>query len=108
MVAVVLTPEQVAEITQRAQTREGYRITVSLEELTVKDAAGFQANFEIEPFTRYCLLDGLADIGLTLRHQPQIEAYEAARRAKCWLPAVLYSQNADAVCLRAGSQSSRV
>ena len=88
MLAVVLAPEQVAEITQRALAREGYRLTVSLEELTVKDDAGFQASFQIEAFTRYCLLEGLDDIGLTFRHQPQIEAYEAARKAKSWLPAV--------------------
>ena len=84
----VVKPEEVVEITKRSQTKEGYRLTVSLEDLTVKDNADFQAKFQIEPFTRYCLLEGLDDIGLTLRHQPQIDAYEKARQARNWLPAV--------------------
>ncbi|HTC93115.1 MAG TPA: 3-isopropylmalate dehydratase small subunit [Terriglobales bacterium] len=88
LLAVVLKPEEVAEITKRAQTGEGYRLTVSLEDMTVKDDAGFQAIFNIEAFTRYCLLEGLDDIGLTMRHQSQIEAYEKARQGKSWLPAV--------------------
>jgi 3-isopropylmalate/(R)-2-methylmalate dehydratase small subunit len=88
LLAVVLKPEEVAEITKRAQTKEGYRLTVSLEDQTVKDSAGFEARFQIESFTRYYLLEGLDDIGLTLRHQSQIEAYEAARKAKSWLPVV--------------------
>jgi len=88
LLAVALKPEEVAEITRRAQTKEGYRLTVSLEDQAVKDEAGFEAKFQIESFTRYCLLEGLDDIGLTLRHQSQIEAYEKARQAKSWLPAV--------------------
>jgi 3-isopropylmalate/(R)-2-methylmalate dehydratase small subunit len=88
LLAVALKPEEVAEITKRAQTKEGYSLTVSLEDQTVKDDAGFEAKFQIESFTRYCLLEGLDDIGLTLRHQSQIEAYEKARQAKSWLPAV--------------------
>jgi len=88
LLAVALKPEEVAEIIKRAQTKEGYRLTLSLEDQTVKDDAGFKAEFEIEPFTRYCLLEGLDDIGLTLRHQSQIEAYEEARKARAWLPAL--------------------
>jgi 3-isopropylmalate/(R)-2-methylmalate dehydratase small subunit len=88
LLAVVLKPEEVAELTKRAQTGECYRLKVSLEDMTVKDAAGFQAIFNIEAFTRYCLLEGLDDIGLTLRHQSQIEAYEKSRQAKNWLPTV--------------------
>jgi len=88
LLAVALKPEEVVEITKRSQTKEGYRLTVSLEDLTVKDNADFQTKFQIEPFTRYCLLEGLDDIGLTLRHQPQIDAYEKARQARNWLPAV--------------------
>ena len=88
LLAVVLKPEEVAELTKRVQTKEGYRLTVSLEEMTVKDDAGFRAKFQIESFTRYCLLEGLDDIGLTLRYQSQIEAYEKTRQGKSWLPAL--------------------
>jgi 3-isopropylmalate/(R)-2-methylmalate dehydratase small subunit len=88
LLAVALKPEEVSEITKRAQTNEAYRLTVSLEDQTVKDNAGFEAKFQIESFTRYCLLEGLDDIGLTLRHQSQIEAFEKARQTKSWLPAL--------------------
>jgi 3-isopropylmalate/(R)-2-methylmalate dehydratase small subunit len=88
LLAVALKPEEVAEITKRAQTKQSYRLTLSLEDQTAKDDAGFEASFQIESFTRYCLLEGLDDIGLTLRHQSQIEAYEGARQSKSWLPAV--------------------
>ena len=39
--------------------------------------AGFSATFQIDEFTRHCLLEGLDDIGLTLKHEPEITAYES-------------------------------
>jgi len=44
---------------------------------TVSDERGFSANFPMDDFTRYCLLNGLDDIGLTLQHEAEIAAYEA-------------------------------
>ena len=58
--------------------------TVDLEATTVA-GGGVQASFEIDQFTRWRLLEGLDDIGLTLRHADAVAAYEATRPS--WLPA---------------------
>ena len=82
IVPVVLPDEQVAELVRRAQETEGYQLTVDLERREVRDAAGFSAPFEFDEFRRYCLMEGLDDIGLTLRHEPEIAAYEARRASR--------------------------
>jgi 3-isopropylmalate/(R)-2-methylmalate dehydratase small subunit len=79
IVPVVLTEEELRELARRSQETEGYQVTVDLERCVVKDAKGFLASFVIEEFRRGCLLEGLDDIGLTLRYEPQIKAYEQAR-----------------------------
>jgi 3-isopropylmalate/(R)-2-methylmalate dehydratase small subunit len=62
-------------------------VTVDVERLLVAaPAAGIEAGFPLDPFTQHCLLEGLDDIGLTLRYADDISAYEARRPA--WLPAV--------------------
>src|SRR5690349_8043166 len=67
----------VAEIMKRAQEVEGYELTVDLETQMITDKNGLSVPFEVASFQRYCLLEGLDDIGLTLRHEAAIEAYEA-------------------------------
>jgi 3-isopropylmalate/(R)-2-methylmalate dehydratase small subunit len=79
IVPVGLSEREVAEITQRAQTVEGYRLTVDLGRSVVQDANGFSAAFEIDEFRRHCLMEGLDDIGLTLQYELQVSAYEAQR-----------------------------
>ena len=82
-----LGEEQVAELLHKAQTIPGYQLTVSLEEQTVTDSAGFKATFEIDPFRKFCLLEGLDDIGLTLRHADALDAYETKHDEAGWLKA---------------------
>ncbi len=78
IVPVVLTRDEVAELTRRAsRPTENYRVTIDLESRTVKDDAGFAAPFQIDEFRRHCLLEGLDNIALTLRHEPQIAAFES-------------------------------
>jgi 3-isopropylmalate/(R)-2-methylmalate dehydratase small subunit len=60
---------------------------VSLEDQTVKDDQGFSATFTIDPFRRYCLLEGLDDIGLTLRHADALDKFEQKHDADFWLAA---------------------
>jgi len=79
MLPIVLPEGVVAEIMQRTQENEGYKLTIDLEALTIKDEIGLATTFTVSEFQRYCLLQGLDDIGLTLRHEDAIEAYEAAR-----------------------------
>jgi 3-isopropylmalate/(R)-2-methylmalate dehydratase small subunit len=77
LLTVRLSDEQVAGIMRRTKEIEGYQLTVDLETLLVTDAQGFAANFVVDDFARYCLLNGLDDIGLTLQRESEISAYEA-------------------------------
>ena len=79
MLPVVLPQEDVAEVMRRAQDRESYELTVDLEKKMIADESGFSREFSVGDFQRYCLLEGLDDIGLTLRHEDAIRAYEASR-----------------------------
>ena len=81
LLPVVLAESEVAEIVRRARHTECYQLTVDLERRVVEDGKGFQARFQIDDFRRYCLLEGLDDIGLTLRHADEIAAYETRRPA---------------------------
>jgi 3-isopropylmalate/(R)-2-methylmalate dehydratase small subunit len=74
LLPVQLPPEQVKELMARADA--GEEITVDLEART---AGGF--SFGLDDFARECLLDGLDDIGLTLRDEPALTAYESAHAA---------------------------
>ena len=69
----------VEEIMKCAKEREGYRLTVDLERQIVEDESGLSIPFVVSEFQRYCLLEGLDDIGLTLRHEDAIRAYEMGR-----------------------------
>lgn len=77
VLTVVLTEEEAAGIARRAEV-PGYKLTVDLEKCAVTDGSGFSAKFKIDDFTRHCLLEGLDDIGLTLKHEAEIAKYEAA------------------------------
>ncbi|WP_263408363.1 3-isopropylmalate dehydratase small subunit [Terriglobus tenax] len=78
-----LTEAEVATLMERAKIA-GYEITVDLEAQTVTDAQGFKASFEIDPFRKYCLLNGLDDIGLTLRHVAELDKFEAKHNNEFW------------------------
>jgi 3-isopropylmalate/(R)-2-methylmalate dehydratase small subunit len=73
---VKLSETEVGELLKRASGHEGYQLTVDLEQCRVSDSIGFVARFEMDPFRRRCLLEGLDDIGLTLRFAQQITDYE--------------------------------
>lgn len=79
MLPVVLPEEQVSVLMRRAQATPGYQATVDLEAQSVTDDQGFSASFEIDPFVRERLLNGLDDIGLTLQQGDDISAYESRR-----------------------------
>jgi 3-isopropylmalate/(R)-2-methylmalate dehydratase small subunit len=77
VLTVVLSEDEVSEIARRAAEMDDYEITVDLEQCKVHDDHGLTAAFQIDEFTRHCLLEGLDDIGLTLQHESDIAAYEA-------------------------------
>ena len=78
MLPITLTTDQVHEVMRRAQQQEGYELTVDLERQTIEDSDGLAILFTVGEFQRYCLLEGLDDIGLTLRHEDAIRAYEVS------------------------------
>ncbi|HEX6284980.1 MAG TPA: 3-isopropylmalate dehydratase small subunit [Pyrinomonadaceae bacterium] len=73
MLPITLPEEQVRELMRRR------KVTVDLETQTITDDEGFGVKFEVDSFQRYCLLEGLDDIGLTLKHEDAIKAFEASR-----------------------------
>ncbi len=85
IVLVRLSEEDTALLLQRAATIPHYQLTVSLEDQTVTDAECFHATFDIDPFRKFCLVEGLDDIGLTLRHSAELDAYESKHNHDNWL-----------------------
>lgn len=81
---VKLSEAQVEDLLQRAKRTAGYKLHVSLVDKTVKDDQGFSAKFEIDDFRRTCLLEGLDEIGLTLKHDGEIAAFEQRRAVRAW------------------------
>ena len=79
MLAVALPEPVVAELMIRAQQDKGYELTVDLERQVVEDSKGLSITFSVGDFQRYCLLEGLDDIALTLRHEDEIKTFEASR-----------------------------
>jgi 3-isopropylmalate/(R)-2-methylmalate dehydratase small subunit len=79
--AVRLSEDEVAELMQQAEEIDGHQVTIDLEKCEVRDEQGFRATFPMDEFVRHCLLNGLDDIGLTLLHEAEIEAYEARHPA---------------------------
>ena len=81
---VKLSEDDVKALLQRAQSTRGYKLHVSLLDKTVRDDQGFSARFDIDDFRRTCLLEGLDEIGLTLKHETEIAAFEEKRAARGW------------------------
>ena len=80
LLPVVLPEDEVKRIISNAEADPGYRVTVDLEAQRVSDeGGGVDVGFEVEPFRRHCLLNGLDDIGLTLEHEDRISAFETRR-----------------------------
>ena len=90
LLPVVLTESAIARLFDEVNAFPGYRLTVDLERQVVVKPDGTEISFDVQPFRKYCLLNGLDDIGLTLKHQDKIQAFEASRlAAKPWLAKTL-------------------
>jgi 3-isopropylmalate/(R)-2-methylmalate dehydratase small subunit len=84
MLPVQLPEETVREIMERAKAKEGMQVTVDLARQTVTLDDGYSASFDIDPFRKHSLMEGLDDIGLSLQHEPVIAGFESHRPS--WLP----------------------
>jgi 3-isopropylmalate/(R)-2-methylmalate dehydratase small subunit len=76
---VVLPEGLVRDIIDRATNEPDYRVTIDLERQTVADERDTLATFDVDPAVKHRLLNGLDDIGLTLQHAPEIDAFEQRR-----------------------------
>ena len=80
LLPLTLPAEVIDQLFVEAQATTGYQLTVNLEEQQVVTPSGAAFAFSIDDFRKYCLLNGLDDIGLTLQHADDIRAYEAKRK----------------------------
>jgi 3-isopropylmalate/(R)-2-methylmalate dehydratase small subunit len=87
IVLVRLSDADVNTLLQNSEKIPNYQLTVSLEAQTVTDGRGFSAQFEIDPFRKFCLVEGLDDIGLTLRHEAALDKFEVKHDDANWLKA---------------------
>ena len=86
LLPIVLSEAQVAALFAEALAFPGYKLTIDLERQVIVKAQGEEIPFDVEVFRKYCLINGLDDIGLTLRHSDKIKSFEAERLAtKPWL-----------------------
>jgi 3-isopropylmalate/(R)-2-methylmalate dehydratase small subunit len=79
MLPITLPEAEVARLMSRTQQNTGYELTADLERQVVEDSEGLSVSFVVGDFQRYCLLEGLDDIALTLRHEIEIKTYESSR-----------------------------
>ena len=83
---IKLEKEEVDRLMADAEKGENARISVDLEAQTISASDGTTFAFEVDPFKKYCLLEGLDDIGLTMKKMDSIEAYEDEQRMRMpWL-----------------------
>lgn len=86
LLPIVLSESQVDALFNDTMVFPGYSLTIDLERQVIVRPQGEEIPFEVQAFRKYCLLNGLDDIGLTLRHKEKIKAFEAQRLAqKPWL-----------------------
>ena len=90
LLPIQLPEATVARLFDEVAAFPGYQLTIDLERQVVVLPQGEEIPFEVQGFRKYCLLNGLDDIGLTLRYKDKIQAFEANRLAtKPWLASTL-------------------
>jgi 3-isopropylmalate/(R)-2-methylmalate dehydratase small subunit len=82
LLPIVLPAGSVDLLFHEVLAEPGYRLTVDLPVQAVATPSGKTLAFDIDPFRKHCLVNGLDEIGLTLQHVDQIRAFEAKRRAE--------------------------
>ncbi|MDN5753988.1 MAG: 3-isopropylmalate dehydratase small subunit [Nitrosospira sp.] len=86
LLPIVLEANNMEHLFREVQATEGYRLVINLEEQSVITPAGESFFFDVDPFRKHSLLNGLDGIGLTLQHAAKIKAFEKKHRAaQPWL-----------------------
>ncbi len=92
LLPIVLPETTVARLFDEVYAFAGYQLSIDLVNQTITDTQDQSLGFEIPAFRKYCLINGLDDIGLTLRHADRIRAFESHRLTeKPWLAHTLPS-----------------
>ena len=73
---IILSEAEVNQLFEEATSQEGYELEINLETQAIRKPEGQSLHFEIDPFKKKCLLEGLDDISLTLQHEKEIREYE--------------------------------
>ena len=81
---IIVTPEQLDLLFDDADRGANATLTIDLAAQTIQDPDGGTISFEIDPFRKHCLLNGLDDIGLTLEKRDAIDAYEKMLAERAW------------------------
>lgn len=76
LLPIALGSEQVDQLFNELEGHEAYQLSIDLESQVIRDANGIEMAFEIDEFRKYCLLNGLDDIGLTMQHAETIKTFE--------------------------------
>lgn len=83
---IKVTEEQLQSLFDELEAKPGSEFTVNLAEQTISTPAGTVIKFDVDPFRKHSLLEGLDDIGWTLQHQDKITAYEQQHKKRLpWL-----------------------
>ncbi|EGK71268.1 MAG: 3-isopropylmalate dehydratase small subunit [Methyloversatilis sp.] len=80
LLPIRLPEKEVEQLFLQCAGTPGYRLTIDLDQQVVRRPDGHAIKFDVDPFRKYCLLNGFDDIGLTLRHADKIREFEARRR----------------------------
>jgi 3-isopropylmalate/(R)-2-methylmalate dehydratase small subunit len=84
IILVKLSEEDTETLLKRSAANPAHKITINVEDQMVTDELGFKAHFEMDPFRKYCLVNGLDDIGLTLRYEADLDKFEAKHDEEFW------------------------
>jgi 3-isopropylmalate/(R)-2-methylmalate dehydratase small subunit len=83
LLPIVLSESEVDSLFHRTAAFPGFKLTIDLERQTVATPDGSSVfSFDVDPFRKHCMLNGLDDIGLTLKHADEIRAFEEKRKAE--------------------------
>lgn len=86
LLPIALPESVVAQLFDEVFAFPGYQLTVDLPRQVIVKPDGTEIAFDVQPFRKYCLVNGFDDIGLTLRQKDKIQAFEAERLARMpWL-----------------------
>ena len=86
LLLIAVAPEQRDKLLADADKGGNARVTIDLENQKIVRPDGEEIGFEVDPFRKHCLLEGLDDIGITLQSEGRIAAFEEKRRRRMpWL-----------------------